>query len=577
MTVRLWPLLLFSCMCSIACGGGQTRGHPLDRSWDDEDGTELESFVKSWQVVRPPPVVEAAIGVIDRTTLVGRALPDGKRWTYTHELESRPLLTGTVVVGLGDGELFALDARTGEELWTRKALGRLRGASDDGATTLVSIASLSMQRSIVLAIGRNGQVARQIYERAVIGAPTVLDSFAFLPYGEDLVLIFDLLEGTEAARVISKMPVTRSFIVGKEVYFGERGALRFDDQVVKARQGGGTYLELPDRELPGNPQWMVDGATAMPLAATRYDSVRYYAQPKVTKTSTRIDRYALSYFDLAVGLSAPEGATRWVHVANAPFLGGDIGDQTLVLCDAGGDVRWLDLETGSVLMRRTLGEAVIACAVQSERPRPGDTPPNPAKLTEQLALAIDTAGRELIPAQLVLLDDLDAVKTDEATRALMRLAQPRAEDTWDRKPIRRRAAELLASRRKGLAALLDALYDGRLDLPLRPMIDALLASQHPGAARALAWRLQDPRWSREALTRIATALEEVATADELSLLTVFFTRIRCTQPDLERAVVAIARALVRLGRADLVRKVVSEACDNDAMKERLGATADSAR
>jgi outer membrane protein assembly factor BamB len=571
--VRFLLVLLLTC---LACGGGQTRGNPLDSSWSDEDGTELKNFVDSWKVVRRPPVVEAAIGVVDHETIIGRAMPNGERWIYTHQLESRPILTGTVVVGLGDGELFALDARTGVELWTRKALGRLRGASDDGATTLVSMASLSVQRSIVLAVARDGEVRRQIYERAVIGAPTVLDSFAFLPYGDDLVLIFDLLEGSEAARVVSTMPVTRTFMVGEDLYFGERGVLRFDDQVVRARVGGGTYLELPDRELPGDPQWLLSGATTLPFTSTRRDSVRYYAQPKVTKSSTRIDRYALSYFNIVVGLSAPEGTTRWAHVANSAFLGGAVGDQTLMLCDASGDVRWLDLETGSVLMRRSLDESVIACAVQSERTRPGDVPANPATLPEQLVEAIHARSEALVPAQLVLLDDLDDLKTLAATDALIRLAQPRENDTADRDVVRKRSAELLRGRRHGLEAMVEALYRGRLDLPIQPMSEALTAARHETAARARAWRLQDPRWPPDELTAIAAALESLATRHERSLLAFFFTRVRCTEPSLEEAIVSVARTLVRLGARSLVKKVVSEACDNAAMQERLGATADVA-
>lgn len=577
MRTERWLFFVVLLVGAMSCGGGQTRGNPLDSSWDDEDGKELDEFVSSWKVVRPPPMLEAAIGIVDHRTLIGRALPEGESWRYEHELESRPVLTGDVVVGLGGGELFLLDARTGEELWTRKALGRLRGASDDGATTLVSIASLSMQRSIVLAVARTGQVTRQIYEKAIIGVPTVLDSFAFLPYGEHRVLIFDLLEGTEAARVVSEVPVTRSFMVGSEVYFGEGGALRFDGEVADARRGGGTYVALPERELPGDPQWMVSGSTVLPPSSVRHDSVRYHARPRATRTSTRIDRYALTYFRIAVGLSSPEGHTRWAHVANAPFLGGAVGDQTLVLCDAGGDVRWLDLETGSVLMGRSLDEAVIACAVQTERARPGDAPQNPASLPEQLEEAIAATGDSLVPVQLVLLDDLQHLESAEATAALIRLAQPRDDDPPDREAVRARAAELLASRRHGLEAIVEAFYGGRLDLPVAPMARALSRAGHRGGARALAWRLQDPRWPAEDLITMANALEALAGHDERSLLAVFFSRIRCSEPALFDAVLAVARALVRLGAGELVQKVVSEACDNAAMKERLGATADQTR
>ena len=267
-----WVLLTL--LVCVACGGGPTRSNPLDRSWSDESGEELSAFLAGWDVLTPPPRTEAAIGVVDEETIIGRALPEGDGWRFVHPLESRPLLTGQVVVGIGDGELFALDARTGELLWTRPAFGKLRGASDDGATTLVSMASLSGRRSLVLAVRRDGHVARQFYDTARIGSPTVIDTFAFLPYG-DAVVIFDLQAGTEAARVVSTKALTQSFTVGPDVYFGQRGALRLDREVVAARRGGGSYVELPARPLPGEPQWMLDGATTLPArgGATRHGAL----------------------------------------------------------------------------------------------------------------------------------------------------------------------------------------------------------------------------------------------------------------------------------------------------------------
>jgi hypothetical protein len=370
------------------------------------------------------------------------------------------------------------------------------------------------------------------------------------------------------------VPVTRSFIVGSDRYFGERGALRFDDQIVAARRGGGTYLELPKRTLPGNPQWMLPGAVTLPIEATRQDTIRFYARPKSTRIGTRVDRYALSYFRIVVGLSSPEGITRWTHTARAPFLGGATGDQTVVLCDAAGDIRWLDIETGAVIMRRSLHEAVVACAVQSTRPRRGDTPQNPLSLGEQLIEAISAPGDELVPLQLELLNDLSTIETGAASLGLMQLAVLEASGSPDRALIGKRAAELLSERNDGLEVLVNALASTSIDLPLEPMIRALVRSNPPGAAQALAWRLQDARWPPAALALLAEGLEKIATTRERPLLALFFGRFRCEEPELADAVVAVARALVRLGSVELVKKVASEACDNAAMKERLGATAD---
>ena len=304
--------------------------------------------------------------------------------------------------------------------------------------------------------------------------------------------------------------------------------------------------------------------------------MRYYARPRATRARTRIERYALTFFRIALGLSSPNGTTRWAHTSRAAFLGGATGDQTLVLCDAAGDIRWLDLETGSVLRRRSLNEAVIACAVQSERPRPGDSPPNPAPLEVQLTEAIATEGEALVPMQLELLDDMGRLTTDAATRGLVRLATSSRGDSADRARVRARAAALLSGRRRGLDAAVDTLASGALDIPVGPLVDALVAGRPARAATVLAWRLQDPRWSPSAVTRIAEGLEQLATPQQTRLLVVFFGRIRCLEPALADAVVSVARTLVRLGEGDVVRKVASVACDDSAIKERLDATANDA-
>src|SRR5262245_15575555 len=126
--------LVLAALFLLSCGGGQTRGHPLDAPFEDADGSELEAFAKAWR--RPPAkaVPNVIIRVVYRHSLVGQTI--GKKpWQFIHCTGSRPMIAGELVVTMGAGELTALDAETGEVEWTVKAHGRLRGVDDDGRTT----------------------------------------------------------------------------------------------------------------------------------------------------------------------------------------------------------------------------------------------------------------------------------------------------------------------------------------------------------------------------------------------------------------------------------------------------------
>ena len=78
---------------------------------------------------------DVAVGVVDKG-LRGVSLESGKVWSFSrHAIDARPCIAGTVVVGTGGGELFALEAETGNKLWSVASTGKIRGAGDDGRTT----------------------------------------------------------------------------------------------------------------------------------------------------------------------------------------------------------------------------------------------------------------------------------------------------------------------------------------------------------------------------------------------------------------------------------------------------------
>lgn len=580
-------LALTAALTVGACGGGQTRGHPLDSSWGDEDGEELAEFQKGFRFDVRPKLVQVAVGVVDSETLIGRALDSEHRWRFSHPLEGRPVIAGSIVLAMGDEQLFALDAETGELLWERPAVGQLRGASDDGATTLVSIESLSGRKSTVLAIDRSGTVQRQLFLKAAIGRPLVVDAYAFLPYNRKIVLVFDLLEGTEAARIVADFPVSHAFRIGDEIYFGESTAVRFDEAIVAARTGGGHRVSLPDRDFPRRPAWHLPGSMAPPLIATRDDTVRYYARPVVVDGEAVIDRYALSYFSLVLGLEAPSGQIRWIHRGDAIYLGGWAGHRSLAVCDAAGDLRWLDGGSGAVVHRDTLGQAVLACVVQSEGPPDRLVPAPPPPRVEQLFDALTDQRAELEPIQTDLLAELDAIGDEDATRALSKLA---AHDSPASDQMAREARDLLAKRHRSVDTLVELLVEDERrpplatsSLPLVAIARALGRSQRRTARAALAERLGDPTLVprqaiavAEAIEQLTQALDGEPTADTeiKQRLVRYLAAFSCPAPPRQPSTLAVARTLLMLGARDIVTAAARRPCDRDGMKASLQAVVD---
>lgn len=132
-------LALVVATAALACGGGQTRANVFSTEWDDDGGRSAQALYARLAETKIPEganVVVAVTGNGDR--IVGQPL-GGARWTFAHPLDSRPMVTGRVVIGSGGGEIFALDATTGTKLWGRPTGGLpLLGAGDDGRLTVVT-------------------------------------------------------------------------------------------------------------------------------------------------------------------------------------------------------------------------------------------------------------------------------------------------------------------------------------------------------------------------------------------------------------------------------------------------------
>ena len=400
-----WPGLAALLVVS-ACGGGQTRGSPFDPGWTDDHGAAMSAFQASFHAVRVPLGADVAVGVIGKTTLVGVPLGGGKPWAFEHELHGRPAVAGTVVVAAGAGEIFALEATTGKLVWSRSSGGRIRGIGDDGATTVVSLIPATGFGSLVLAIARDGSVVRQMEDDASIGVPAVAGDTVFFPWGDRFLSVYDLPSGDERARLGFPRRVSRAFALGGVIFAGEASFTRFDARIGLVEGRGATTATLPAPlgGLPGKPVWMRPGTDWINRKSDATDKVSLYARPTTAgPAGVEADRFAATYFRVALGFDASTGALVWARAHDADFLGGAAYRGGFALCDASGAVTFLDARSGGVAGRTSLGKPIDACLVQADALALPPAP-NAVPLAEQLTRVLGITAPELAPVQRVLRD-----------------------------------------------------------------------------------------------------------------------------------------------------------------------------
>jgi outer membrane protein assembly factor BamB len=555
--------------------------------WKDDGGAgvrAVQARILATPIARSTPV---AVGVSD-DGLVGVGLASGAPWFYAHAVDARPVVAGTVVVGAGGGEIFALDATTGRPLWSRRSVGALRGAGDDGRTTAVSLAAASESGAIVLAISHEGTVVRQLETPVAVGSPAVVGPFAFLPWQGQYVTIYNLQTGEEDARLLFREQVSRSFVHGGKLYFGELGLFRFDENAWQASQQKASHVSLPEREIPGDPKWFRPGAELRGRGSDAFDKIALYAAPN-DRAPLAIDsgRFIATYFRIVAGFEAKSGAIAWVRRSAADFIAGSALDGGVALCDTDGQVTVLRSADGSVALSKSLGRKVASCAIEADglpAQRGGDDP-SQKSLGEQLAEVIGSGDNEMAAMQKTLLHELAKLDDPKATKLLVDLAT----DGRTRESLMAEIESALASRRTGAEYMLDAIrrhYDFLKDVlrppPVGPLADALGAMKETRAAPALVSHLFDPADTTDAVRRVAASLAAVATKAEIHDLRNFFGLYRATAEDdnLAQAVVSVARALVRVGGPDeksLVAKGAEDPLTVAIVKAELGALVEPSR
>ncbi|AKU94487.1 hypothetical protein AKJ09_01151 [Labilithrix luteola] len=579
--VGLTALTLSLGASTLACAGDSSRPSLFSTNWLDDQGKSIDEVRAKLHGAKPTANADLVVAVAGPRAdkLIGAPLNGGSNWTFEHPLDARPVIAGSVVVGSGAGEVFALDATTGKKLWARPTGGAaLLGAGDDGAATVVTLARGT--GSAMLVVGRDGAVKRQLETDKLLGDPAIVAGVVFVPWQNQYVSAIDVTSGEELGRVVLRDKVSRATTIGGGLYFGEAAFVRFDEKIGLASGGGANRVGLPSRELPGTPRLLVPGTEKLPPVANARDRDRLFARPSGPEGPLAIDsgRFYASYFRLVLGFETSRGQLAWVHTHGSDVIGGEAVGNGVVLCDELGKIVVLDAKTGQVSSEKSLGEPIKSCVTHADTFTAPSAQGGPS-LGAQIAEAVASREATLATAQRLLLRELATLEDESATKTLIEIASdPRAAPV-----LIADARAALATRRNGASYMLtalgkhyDFLRDTLLSPPVGPIADALAAMKETRGAPLLAAHLLDPANTDDDVRRNAAALATLATKDELPTLRQFFAIYRGTAgtDDVATAVGSVGEALVRLdakeGRA-IVERAAKDPMTVALAKSRLEA------
>jgi outer membrane protein assembly factor BamB len=573
---------------SCAPSGPQAPPPLFSTDWTDDGGRSIGAVRARLGQSRAPMGVDIAVAVGESADkIIGLPLSGGQKWVFPHALDARPDAVGTVVVGAGGGEVFALDAKTGRKLWARPAPGmQLHGAGDDGSTTVVTMSSSGNKSSTFLAVSHDGQVLRSIETDKLLGVPAVLGKIAFVPWGNQYVTAVDLVSGDEIGRVTLRERTSRAWAQGGGLYFGEVGFFRFDDKIALASRNQATHVSVAHRELPGTPRLMPPGDQRTPAVASAPDRIRLFARPSGPDGELGIDsgRYYATYFKLVMGFESSKGGLSWVHTHASDVIGGEPIHGGLLVCDESGKLTVLDAQTGGATGTLELGEPVKACEIHVDAWSPGTPPRGHEPLAAQITRALRDPEPTLATAQRLLLRELAALEDDTATKTLVDIAS----DPRTSPMLVGDARTALANRRNGAKHMIEALghhYDFLRDVlrapPVGPIAQALAAMNEKSAAPLLAEHLLDPADTDDDVKQAAAALAVLGSEKEVPALKQFFAMYRAAADteDLAIAVASAGQALLKLGGAQgraIVEQASKDASTSLVAKPRLEAILQSA-
>lgn len=444
-------------LVTLSCAGSQSLDKRINERWQWDGGVEASRVVERVNARTGPARLSAVVGVTG-FGVRGQVLPEGKVWNFEAPVDVLPSIAGDTVLFTGEGQLYALDLRSGAKLFQAAVSGRrLEGVGSDGNCFLVLLVDADDAREDEIRMfTRDGVELSSVSVTARLGTPAVVDGIGLIPYDGQYVAGFDIASKNWLGRVLYRDALHTVTADDRGVLLWGNGVTRLDTRLTSSPDS--QALLLPLGEFPGSPSWPVDGSKPRPARA---QAINIFATPEVKDTPAQFAHglYVATYYQIALGLEPGTGKLRWVNHLPRSIIGGAIAETNVTVCLEDGSVSRLDLKEGGLSPLGSLDARLKACVVSAanEPARVSDDQRTLARpeLEEQIVETIASTGPDMAKVQILLLDRMATRSGAATTRALLQLAQ----DPMVSSELAQHAGRLIAKRTSGGEEMVRALNE----------------------------------------------------------------------------------------------------------------------
>lgn len=534
------------------CGGG---GQGLAHNFPDDRPDDVRAVLARVAAAGPRTERDVVVGLTPAPArLWAYDLSAGRLlWEQPSEAENTPHVAGAYVVAQEPSGIVVRRLADGS-VATRFDDGELSLMGADGEGELAAIA-LSTGGAVGarsrLVVVRGGGVASQLELDQAIGEPAVRAGMVFLPWAQQNLSVLDA-GGAEIARVrFTRGVVGHAVAQGGGVFFGQRGIAQLGERSTSAPDA--PWLELPERELPGDPGMLRDAYQPPPGPASASHHVRlaWRAEPGADgEPQLAGDTVYLVFYRLVMALSASEDRVRWVTQLPADVIGASVEADGLVVADESGGVHALSREDGRITWSAETGMPATWASVSHPGLRAGAPQGEVLPLRDQLLAAIQNTDARLVPARAYAARLLAALPEPDVTANLIALCDDRTLPAQ----LRSASCEALASRDNGTEHVLSALerhasyLSGTSAPPVGALARAAVRANERRAVPLLIAQLRDPQTPDTDLAVVADALRALGDASAREPLEDFVRLYHAEAPDeaLGRALGAAIQAYAAL-------------------------------
>ena len=463
---------------------------------------DLHGLLARMHAAPGAPQLPVVVGVRQQPRGVFAFDLSAQRLLFSQEADvsGKPLAAGPYAV-VPEGEKLRLRRLSdGSVVREIEAAGmHLIGADGDGSVTaLVLSTGGSYAARSRLVIVRGEEISANLLVEQTLGAPAVQGGLVFVPHGRVHLSVLSA-EGQELARVRIRDDVaSEARSNGRDVYFGQAGVYKLDEQTPAGVNGGAHYF-APDvarrRKLPGSPELLHDTTLDPPALDSAVHRIALGFWPETTSDGVSLanDALYLSFYRTLFALTADASGAHWVRATPSDIVGMGGHSAGVVAVEERGVVSAFDRE-GDLVLEAQLGLSPLLASVRAEGLSAEGSGEALPSLSAQLRAAALHDDTRLVPAGELALQLLARLPDEEASSLLIEIC---SKSSLTRR-IRDSACELLGGRKDGVDSVLVALArhsDYLRDEPAPPLAPLSKAAATAGDQRAaplLLAHLEDP-------------------------------------------------------------------------------------